>query len=166
MAIDELKQILVQCIQNNRDEIIEIGETIYRTPETGFREFQTAAYVRSKLDEWGVTYTNIEEYPGIKVTIDTGREGPGLAIVGELDALICPEHPDSDREAGAVHACGHNAQIVRPCRLARSARADQHDGFAVSIGTCGARVGEVVGPSVIQREHEIALTVVSPRWHF
>jgi len=112
MAIDELKQILVQCIQNNRDEIIEIGETIYRTPETGFREFQTAAYVRSKLDEWGVTYTNIEEYPGIKVTIDTGREGPGLAIVGELDALICPEHPDSDRETGAVHACGHNAQIA------------------------------------------------------
>ena len=112
MAIDELKQILVQCMQNNRDEIIEIGETIYRTPETGFREFQTAAYVRSKLDEWGVTYTNIEEYPGIKVTIDTGREGPGLAIVGELDALICPEHPDSDRETGAVHACGHNAQIA------------------------------------------------------
>ncbi|MBR2916107.1 MAG: M20/M25/M40 family metallo-hydrolase [Clostridia bacterium] len=27
-----------------------------------------------------------------------------------MDSVICPEHPAADRETGAVHACGHNAQ--------------------------------------------------------
>ena len=104
--------ILTECVERNRAEIIDIGETIFRTPETGFREFKTAAFVKQKLDEWNVKYVSLEEYPGIKVTLDTGREGPGLAVVAELDAIICREHPDSDKETGAVHACGHNAQMA------------------------------------------------------
>jgi len=112
MDIGTLRENLSGCIEANKDEIIDIGETIYRTPETGFKEFKTAAFVMEKLDAWGIPYASIEEYPGIKVTVDTGRDGPGLAVVGELDAIICREHPDSDKETGAVHACGHNAQIA------------------------------------------------------
>lgn len=107
-----LKASLVERIEKNREEIIAIGETIYRTPETGFKEFKTAKFVKEKLNEWGIKYTSLEEYPGIKVTLDTGKEGPGIAVVAELDAIICPEHPDSDKETGAVHACGHNAQMA------------------------------------------------------
>lgn len=103
---------LTECIGQNRQEIIRIGETIYGTPETGFREWNTAAFVKQKLEEWNVAYTCLDAYPGIKVTLDTGREGPGLGIVAELDAIICREHPDSDKETGAVHACGHNAQMA------------------------------------------------------
>ena len=107
-----LKASLVDRIERNREEIIGIGEAIYRTPETGFKEFKTAGFVKQKLEEWGLTYTSLEEYPGIKVTLDTGKEGPGVAVVAELDAIICREHPDSDKETGAVHACGHNAQMA------------------------------------------------------
>jgi amidohydrolase len=35
-----------------------------------------------------------------------------VAVLGELDSLLCWEHPDRDRRTGAVHACGHNAQIA------------------------------------------------------
>ncbi len=107
-----LKASLVDRIERNREEIIGIGEAIYKTPETGFKEFKTAGFVKQKLEEWGLTYTSLEEYPGIKVTLDTGKEGPGVAVVAELDAIICREHPDSDKETGAVHACGHNAQMA------------------------------------------------------
>lgn len=107
-----LKASLVESIGKNREEIIDIGQTIYRTPETGFKEFKTAAFVKEKLEEWNIQYTSLEDYPGIKVTLDSGKEGPGLAVVAELDAIICPEHPDSDKETGAVHACGHNAQMA------------------------------------------------------
>ncbi|HPF19660.1 MAG TPA: amidohydrolase, partial [Bacillota bacterium] len=107
-----LKASLVDRIERNREEIIGIGDAIYRTPETGFKEFKTAGFVKQKLAEWGLTYTSLEEYPGIKVTLDTGKEGPGVAVVAELDAIICREHPDSDKETGAVHACGHNAQMA------------------------------------------------------
>ena len=107
-----LKASLVDRIEKNRDEIIGIGDAIYRTPETGFKEFKTAGFVKKKLQEWGISYTSLEDYPGIKVTLDTGKEGPGVAVVAELDAIICREHPDSDKETGAVHACGHNAQMA------------------------------------------------------
>ena len=32
--------------------------------------------------------------------------------MGELDALIVPDHPGADLSTGAAHACGHNAQIA------------------------------------------------------
>jgi len=32
--------------------------------------------------------------------------------MGEMDAIIVPEHPDADATTGAAHACGHNAQIA------------------------------------------------------
>lgn len=41
-----------------------------------------------------------------------GGEGPTVAIIGELDAIIVPDHPDADSATGAVHACGHNCQIA------------------------------------------------------
>lgn len=28
--------------------------------------------------------------------------------MGELDSVVCPAHTDSDKETGAMHACGHN----------------------------------------------------------
>ena len=32
--------------------------------------------------------------------------------MGELDALVVPDHPRADSATGAAHACGHNAQIA------------------------------------------------------
>ena len=41
-----------------------------------------------------------------------GGEGPVVAILGELDSLILPTHPQCDPATGAVHACGHNASMA------------------------------------------------------
>jgi len=49
---------------------------------------------------------------GFYTVVDTGREGPELLILGELDSIICPAHPDADPLTGAVHSCGHNAQCA------------------------------------------------------
>ena len=35
-----------------------------------------------------------------------------ICIIGELDAIKCFEHPCANKESGAAHACGHNAQIA------------------------------------------------------
>ena len=49
---------------------------------------------------------------GVKARIDTGRPGPTLALIGELDALTVAGHPMEKPETHAAHACGHNAQIA------------------------------------------------------
>lgn len=112
MTKEAAKSAVQRTIEDNRDAIIALGEAIYRTPETGFREQKTAAQIVQALDEHGVTFTQLGDIPGIKATFDTGRPGPGVAIIGEMDAIICADHPDSDPQTGAVHACGHNAQIA------------------------------------------------------
>ena len=53
-----------------------------------------------------------EGITGFYTVIDTGRPGPDILIMGELDSIICPEHPESDPVTGAVHSCGHNAQCA------------------------------------------------------
>jgi amidohydrolase len=44
--------------------------------------------------------------------VDTGRPGPEVLVMGELDSIICPAHPEADPRTGAVHSCGHHAQCA------------------------------------------------------
>src|SRR5205823_6918742 len=50
---------------------------------------------------------------GVRADVVGGRgPGPTFALLGELDALVVAGHPEADPATGAVHACGHNAQIA------------------------------------------------------
>ena len=39
------------------------------------------------------------------------KVGPRVAIIGELDSVVCADHKDAN-ELGNIHACGHNVQIA------------------------------------------------------
>ncbi len=101
-----------ECIDKRKDRIIAIGEDIYKNPEVGFKEFRTSALVADEFRSLGLKPVEFDDIPGVKATVDTGRAGPAVAVIGELDAVICRDHPECDRETGAVHACGHNIQIA------------------------------------------------------
>ena len=64
------------------------------------------------FENLGYTITRAGNIPGFYTVIDTGREGPEVLILGELDSLVIPTHPECDKKTGAVHACGHNAQCA------------------------------------------------------
>ena len=53
-----------------------------------------------------------EGITGFYTVLDTGKPGPEILILGELDSVICHEHEAADPKTGAVHACGHNAQCA------------------------------------------------------
>jgi amidohydrolase len=44
--------------------------------------------------------------------LDSGRPGPSVCIIGELDSIIVFDHPDANPQTGAAHCCGHNCQIA------------------------------------------------------
>ena len=60
--------------------------------------------------------------PGFYTDIDTGRPGPMLCIMGELDALDIANHPESVN--GMCHSCGHNAQAATMLGLAATLKTD------------------------------------------
>ena len=123
---------ILKAIEAARPRILEVERHIWRNPEPGYREWKTHAYLVAQYEALGLrphTFDRIpasvavqsakdgqdrvfKPIPGFYIDFDTGRPGPRLAIFGELDSLIVPSHPECDRETGAVHSCGHNAQCA------------------------------------------------------
>ena len=91
---------------------------IWSNPETGYREWKTHKYMKDVFQSLGYEITEIGNIPGFYADIDTGKEGPTLAIFAEMDGLIVPTHPESDKETGAVHSCGHCCQSAALLGLA------------------------------------------------
>lgn len=105
-------QTLINAVDKHRQMIFDAERHIWKHPETGYREVKTSKYMEDKFEELGYQLTRAENIPGFFTVLDTGRPGPEILIMGELDSLICPNHPESDPETGYVHACGHHAQCA------------------------------------------------------
>ena len=105
-------QTLINAVEKYRNLIFEAERHIWKHPETGYREVKTSAYMEEKFEELGYALTRAGNIPGFYTILDTGRPGPEILIMGELDSLICPNHPESDPKTGYVHACGHHAQCA------------------------------------------------------
>ena len=90
--------------------VLKAERDLWRMPETGFREVRSSKYIADIFEELGYQIHPAGDIPGFYADLDTGKPGPTVAIIGELDALLIPGHPEADPETGAVHACGHHAQ--------------------------------------------------------
>ena len=111
-SIEGLKARARAAIDMRRDWLVSAAETVLRVPELGFREVKTSRYVGEKLDELGIVHEDGIAITGIKGYLRGGRAGPTVAVIGEMDSLRVPGHPDADRESGAAHACGHHCQVA------------------------------------------------------
>jgi len=105
-------------IDKNRQLILDAFDYIWKNPETGYKEWKTHKYLKEKFESLGYELTEAGNIPGFYAEADTGRPGPVIAVFGEMDGLIIPDHPDADPETGAVHACGHVTQTAALLGLA------------------------------------------------
>jgi len=109
---------LASAVEKYRDLIFAAERFIWNHPETGYKETVTSAYLAEQFTNLGYELTYAEGITGFYTLIDTGRPGPCVLVLGELDSVICPSHPESDPDTGAVHSCGHNAQCAALLGLA------------------------------------------------
>lgn len=112
MSRQELKARVCTAIESQADRIIGIGEDIFRHPELGFKEVRTAFLVAEEFARLGLPHRTGVALTGVVATLETGRPGPTIAVMGELDSLNVPGAPHADPLTGAAHSCGHNAQIA------------------------------------------------------
>ena len=103
---------LAMSVDKHRDLIYDAEKYIWANPETGYKEKKTSAYMESHLRKMGYDLVMAEGITGFYTVIDTGREGPEVLVLSELDSIICPSHKDADSDTGAVHSCGHHAQCA------------------------------------------------------
>ncbi len=109
---ETLKERAEKYLDSIADKVYEIGDALMDMPELGYKEFKTSEYVYNVLSaiaphtEKGIAIT------GVKAKLKGRNHNANICIMGELDAVISPEHPNADSKTGAAHACGHNIQLA------------------------------------------------------
>ena len=111
MAFSDIEKKVLEVIDKNSEKIISIGKKVLDKPELGYREFETSALVKECFQELGLDVKDGIAYTGVKGTLGKGDDF-NVCIIGELDSIMCPDHPKANVRSGAAHACGHNVQVA------------------------------------------------------
>lgn len=108
----QLKQQVCRSIAAARDEIVALAEDIFTHPELGYKETRTSELVAGKLAGLGLTVERGLALTGVRAVAPGREHNARVAILGELDAVVSPQHPQADPHTGAAHACGHHGQLA------------------------------------------------------
>lgn len=122
MTKEELKAALCAAIEKRLDNIRAIGMSIAEEPELGYKEVKTSAKVQEAFDRLGIAYETGFGVTGVKARLAGAGHRRTVALLGELDAIVCREHPMSDPVTGAAHCCGHNVQIANLLAVAMAVK--------------------------------------------
>ncbi len=140
----EIKAKVCAAIDQRRDEIIAIGERIFRQPELGYKEYKAAEVVKETFASLGLSYQDGIAVTGVKARLAGKETKLRIAVMGELDAVVAPGHPCADPKTGAAHSCGHNAQVAAMLGVAMG---------LVDSGVMPELAGEVVLMAVPAEEY-------------
>lgn len=128
-----IKQKVCEAIAAHRADIEAIANAILAEPELGFKEVKTAKKVQDALAKLGLEFTTEHGLTGVKARMKGRTSKHTIAMLAELDAIVCRNHKNADPVTGAAHCCGHNIQIANMIAVAYGLREvmDELDGDVV-----------------------------------
>lgn len=92
-------------------EVVQFRRHIHANPELSFHEYETSAFVKSKLSDWGIEYEALAN-TGVVAIIKGGISSENcIALRADMDALPIQELNEveyASKNAGVMHACGHD----------------------------------------------------------
>ncbi|HUZ03658.1 MAG TPA: amidohydrolase [Thermomicrobiaceae bacterium] len=96
---EELQRRVIAAIDENRDRIVEVAETIRTHPELGYEEVMASQLLATNIRQEGyeVEKPLADIETAFRASMHGRRDGPIVAVLAEYDAL-----------AGIGHGCGHN----------------------------------------------------------
>jgi amidohydrolase len=114
----------INRISEFHEEAVIWRKKIHAEPETAFEEVKTAAFVASKLTEFGIQVHEGIAKTGV-VGVLKGRStlsSKSIALRADMDALPIQEignHPYKSQVPGKMHACGHDGHTTMLLTAAR-----------------------------------------------
>lgn len=98
------------------NEVVEIRRHLHAHPELSFEEFNTAAYIASKLQEYKIPYKQGIVKTGIVAYIEGKTPSKKtIALRADMDALPITETNNCEYKStnnGVMHACGHDVHTA------------------------------------------------------
>jgi amidohydrolase len=105
------------------EDVRAIRRHLHQHPELSTEETETAAFICSKLDEYGIPYVKGVAGTGVVGMITGGKgEGRCIALRSDMDALPVREENRTEyvsQVPGRMHACGHDAHMAALLGAAR-----------------------------------------------
>ncbi|KQO19259.1 M20 aminoacylase family protein [Acidovorax sp. Leaf78] len=96
-------------------EFQALRRDLHQHPELSFQEHRTSAIVAERLASWGYEVTTGIAGTGLVGTLRKGQGTKTLGIRADMDALPITEAtglPYASRNAGVMHACGHDGHTT------------------------------------------------------
>ncbi len=104
------------------NELVAIRRHLHAHPELSLREQETARFIQEKLRAFGVESIEVVADTGVVALIEGATPGPVWAYRADIDALPIQEVTDAEyksRNAGVMHACGHDVHTTVALGLCR-----------------------------------------------
>jgi len=105
------KELFTNIINNLEEKLIEVRHNFHKHPELSSEEFETTKTLRKLLNYAQIRILDLPLVTGLVAEITGSKEGPIIAIRGDIDALPIIEETDLEYKSevfGRMHACGHD----------------------------------------------------------
>jgi len=106
---------LLDSIVTEAASIVALRRDIHAHPELCFEEVRTADLVAAKLTEWGIPVHRGLGKTGVVGIVKNGTSSRAVGLRADMDALPMQEFntfPHASRNAGKMHACGHDGHVA------------------------------------------------------
>lgn len=101
--------------RDNQDLCVKMRRDLHMIPELELYLPKTSAYVKKRLNEFGIDYKEYVNGNGIVATVEGKGPGKCLAIRADMDALPVTEETGVEYASvhqGCMHACGHDSHTA------------------------------------------------------
>lgn len=102
--------------------LIAVRHELHAHPELALQEEWTSSFLAQELRKMGLpVYTNIGGY-GVVAVVEGAAPGPMVMLRADMDGLAINELtglPYASKEAGKMHACGHDGHMAMVLGAAR-----------------------------------------------
>jgi len=102
--------------------LVEIRRDLHEHPEIGLQETRTSALVAEKLEQLGLEVKTAIGGTGLTGLLEGGAPGRVIAVRADMDALPIMEDTGlafASKNAGVMHACGHDGHVAMALGAAR-----------------------------------------------
>lgn len=113
----------IQAIAKEYKEyLIQMRRWFHAHPELGEKEFETSAKIKEELTKYGIQWRPCGLQTGVLATVVGAKPGKTILLRADMDALPVTEEtgaPYASKNAGVMHACGHDCHTASLLTAAR-----------------------------------------------
>ncbi len=157
--MDGVEQKIIGIIDDNKEKIISFGRDLFANAELGYKETKTSKKFADFLKGLNLEVQENLALTGVKGLLKGKEHNKTLALIGELDALLIPDHPFVNKDTGAAHSCGHNAQLTgvmgAAIALTDPEVAASLDGDVIFFGVPAEEYGEIEFKNRLREEGKV-----------